>query len=122
MAKKILLIDDEEDIRGLLKELLTAEGYEVKEASNGKDGLSLMKKQKFDLVVIDFFMPGMSGREVAENRKKDPSIKGTKFMFLTVAEFGAKGQEELKKLGAKAYMKKPMDNDEFISQVNKLVK
>ena len=66
----ILIIEDEEDIRNLLLDILSSEGHEVTMASDGKEGLKIFKRRKFDVVFTDLGMPGMSGWEVASAVKK----------------------------------------------------
>ena len=66
-------------------------------------------------------MPGMSGRQLAQKIREDPKLKDTKFAFLTVAEFGESGVNELKKLGSLDYIKKSVDNEEFIKRIKKIV-
>jgi len=119
--KQILVVDDNEDIRTLVRTLLEGEGYKVAEAKGGEETLKTLKKKKFDLVLIDFFMAGMSGRELAERIRQDPKIKNTKFAFLTVAEFTKSGKKELKKLGSLDYIKKLVDNEDFKKRVKKIV-
>ena len=116
---KILIVDDEDDIRALIRTLLEEEGYEVEEASNGPEGFEKAKKNRYDLAIIDFFMPGMSGRELLEKIRADPGLKDIKTIFLTVANFSVSGQEELKKLGNSDYIQKPIDNEDFIESVKK---
>jgi signal transduction histidine kinase/ActR/RegA family two-component response regulator len=67
---RILVIDDEKDIRELIADILTMNRFEVEVASNGREGISLFKKKKFDLVFTDLGMPGMSGWQVAKEIKK----------------------------------------------------
>lgn len=66
----ILIIEDEKDIRTLLSDILSSEGHKVTMASDGKEGLTIFKRRKFDLVFTDLGMPGMSGWEVASAVKK----------------------------------------------------
>ncbi|MBI4894823.1 MAG: response regulator [Candidatus Aenigmarchaeota archaeon] len=115
----ILIIDDEGDIRLLVKSVLENEGHVVDDAPGGKEGIEKIRGKKFDLVILDFFMPGMSGREVLENIRADPKISATKVIFMTVANFSASGLEELKKLGCIDYIQKPIDNDDFVRRVSK---
>ena len=119
--KKILIVDDEKDIRLLVKTLLGDEDYKVSIAKDGKDCLALLKKKKFDLILIDFFMPGMSGRELAERIRYNPKTKNAKFAFLTVATFSKDGEKELQRLGCLDYIKKPIDNDDFKKRVKKII-
>lgn len=118
----ILIVDDEDDIRLFVKSILENEGHAVEDAPNGKDGLSKIGGKKFDLVILDFFMPGMSGREVLEKIRADPKISSTKVIFMTVANFSTSGLEELKKLGCIDYIQKPIDNDDFVRRVAKALK
>lgn len=123
MAKKILVVDDEKDARTLIRTLLEEESYLVTEAKDGKEGLAKLKKKTFDLVLIDFFMPEMSGRELAERIKRNSKTKNTKFAFLTVAQFSEKGKKELEKMGSLDYIKKPIENIEnFKKRIKKIVK
>lgn len=121
MAKKILVVDDEEDARALIKTVLEDGGYEVTEAKGGKEGLAMLKEKKFNLILIDFFMPVMTGRDLAEAIRKNKKTKTAKFAFLTVATFGKKGHEELKILGSLDYIQKPFDNEDFLKRIKKIV-
>ena len=121
VTKTILVVDDEADIRTFLKTILEDEGYSVSTAESGKDALAKLKKDVFDLVLLDFFMPEMSGRELAETIRADPKLKGTRLAFLTVAEFGAKGRDELKKLGSLDYIRKPIKIADFKKRMKKIV-
>lgn len=118
--KKILVVDDEADTRVLIRRLLEREGYQVSTAKDGNECLGRMKKEKFDLVVIDFFMK-MTGRKLAEKIRKDPKLKDAKLAFLTIAQFRAKGMEYLKNLGILDYIKKPIVNEDFVKRIKKLV-
>ncbi len=119
MAKKILVVDDEKDTRDAIKGLLEDHGYQASTAKDGKEALTLLKKKRFDLTLIDFFMPGMSGRDLAEAIRKSPKIKTAKIAFLTIARFAEKGEEELKRLGSLDYIKKPIDNEDFLKRIKK---
>lgn len=74
--KKILIVDDEKNIREALREFLTAEGYQVALAENGKSGLEKFNQESFDVVFLDVKMPGIDGVEAFHNMKsKKPDIK-----------------------------------------------
>jgi CheY-like chemotaxis protein len=120
--KKILIIDDEDDIRLAVKILLESKGYEVLEADGGKKGLVILKKGGIDLVLCDFFMPGMNGREVLENiRKMDGKLSGLKVILLTVATFGKEGMAKLKELKVADYIQKPFENKELLARIKELI-
>jgi len=75
MAKKILLVEDEEIISDLLQRKLKKEGYEVLVASDGKEGLKSMRETEPDLILLDIIMPKIGGFEVMEEMNKDPKLK-----------------------------------------------
>lgn len=122
MAKKILVVDDEPDICDVVKAILEREGFKVSPANGGPEGLKKLKKQNFDLVLIDFFMPLMSGRELLEKIRADPKLKFTRAAFLTAARFGDLGMDKIRELGALDYIQKPFDSDELVKRVKQLLK
>lgn len=73
--KKILLVDDEDNVRFVYGEELREEGYEIVSASNGEEGLQIFENERPDLVILDIHMPGMNGIEVLRRMKmKDPAV------------------------------------------------
>jgi CheY-like chemotaxis protein len=81
--KKILIVDDEEDILKVLGLRLSKAGYSVLKANNGKDALIMAKNEHPDLIVLDIMMPIMGGNEIAAELKEDPQTKDIPIMFLT---------------------------------------
>lgn len=118
--KKVLLVDDEEDIIEVLQYNLKAEGYEVLTAVNGSNALQQLVN-KPDLIVLDIMMPVMDGFEALENIRKTKGFKSTPVIFLT-----AKSSEvdEVKGLNAGAvhYLIKPVSVNTFIARVNNLLR
>lgn len=84
--QSILIIDDDEDIRELLADVLKNEGYDVLEASDGKRGLISALKHKPDLILLDILMPGQSGHEVLKKLRKDKWGKRVKVLILTALD------------------------------------
>ncbi len=117
VPKKILIVDDEVHIKMLLEqtleELEDEFGVELLTASDGEEGLEIIKNEQPDLVFLDIMMPKMNGYEVCRIVMEDDALKGIKIILLT-----AKGQEVDRKqgleLGAKMYMTKPFDPDEIL--------
>ncbi len=113
---RILVIDDEESIRELLKDFLESEGMDVVSASNGESGLNLLKEEKFDLFLLDLMMPVMSGldvlREAASEGINVPSIVITAHATVQTAV-------EAMKLGAFDYITKPFNLEEFYISVKR---
>ena len=110
---RILLIDDEEQIRSTIGALLRASGYEVSTAPDGKAGVSLFQHEPYDLVITDVLMPGMGGAEViAALRRLQPGLK-------IIASYGGglvAGSDSVataQSLGADRLLVKPFTLDEL---------
>lgn len=111
---KILIVDDEKSIRSTLKEILEYEKYEVKEAADGAEGLAMIKKEDFDLVMCDIKMPNMDGMEVlsAANEIK-PELP-----FIMISGHGTIDTAvEATKKGAYDFLQKPPDLNRLLITV-----
>ncbi|MBU4351965.1 MAG: response regulator [Nanoarchaeota archaeon] len=122
MAKTIMIVDDEKEIRDLIEMVLKSEGFKLIKASNGKDCLTKLNQYKPDLILLDFFMPDMSGRQVLEEIRKNPKTKNLKVAFLTVANFSNAGVKEIERMKALDYIKKPFKPEELVKRVKALSK
>lgn len=113
---KILIVDDEPDIRDILKIILTQENYEVIEACNGQEGLDLAKTKSPDLIILDYKMPKLDGREVCLQLKKDILLRHLPIIMLT-----GKGElsDKVKGLdaGADDYIVKPFEPQELLARI-----
>jgi len=123
MVKTVMIVDDAKDTVGMVKKLLESEGYETTYAYNGKEALKLLKKskEKPDLMLLDMFMPEMSGREVCERIRKDEELKELKVAFFTVAAFSEQGKQMLKDLKVSDYIVKPFDIDDLLRRVHRML-
>ncbi len=117
MAKKILLIEDEQIIVDLLQRKLTEEGYNVALAKDGEEGIKAMKAEKPDLILLDIVMPKMGGLEVMEEMQKNPDLK--RIPVIIVSNSGQPVElDRAKKLGAKDWLiKTEFDPQEVIEKV-----
>ncbi len=122
MAKKILIVDDEPDIILSVSHLLKNEGYEVSSAKDGAECLKSLAKGEPDLILMDFFMPGMSGRETIARIRQDPRFDGVRIIFMTVAEFREKGLNHLRQLGVSCCVMKPIGMKDMIKKVKDALK
>ena len=122
MAKKVLIVDDQEDILTSMKMLVESEGYEAKTANRGKLALKLLKQESFDLVLLDILMPEMSGMEVLVNIRKDSKLKNQKVAFLSVVKLSEPGKDIVKELKLVEYFQKPIDVVDFRKRLKKLLK
>ena len=114
--KKILIVDDEQDIVETLKFMLEAQGYECYCAYDGETGLSMAKEIIPDLMILDVMMPKMNGYKISRLIKYDAKYKDIPILMIT-----ARSQEEDKLIGqetgANEYITKPFDLDEVIEKV-----
>ena len=106
--KKILIVDDEEDILISIKELVESEGHEARTAINGGLALEMLKEEKFDLVLLDMLMPVMSGRKVLEKIRDNSNLKNQKVAFLTVVKLNKLGEKIIQKLKASMEKETPL--------------
>lgn len=119
MKNKLLLVEDEPDLRLIVSEVLTDEGYEVLKASTGLEGLNIVKTEKPDIVVADVMMPVMDGFTMAkEIRKFNSNIP---ILFLT-AKNSIDDIEEGFETGANDYIKKPFEFRELIVRIRALLR
>jgi two-component system response regulator ResD len=116
---KVLIVDDEEQLRSLVRLYLEQEGFKVDEAVNGRDALSEINKNQYDLIVLDLMMPVLDGWEVCRQIRKEN--KDIPILMLT-----AKTEVEDKlvgfDIGADDYMGKPFDPRELIARIHALLR
>src|SRR4030042_1343746 len=122
MARKIMVVDDEENVLTLVKAVLDQEGFDVTAVSSGQECLKKLKDAKPELILMDMMMPGMSGREAVERIRADPKNKAVKIIFVTVARFSEVGKETLGKLKVSDYVTKPFDNKDLVKRVRQALK
>ncbi|VVB65886.1 Chemotaxis protein CheY [Candidatus Gugararchaeum adminiculabundum] len=116
MAKTIMVVDDEPDIRETVKTILEKNGYQVVTAVTGDDCLKQLPKQKVDLILMDIMMPGTPVKDIV------PKIKGTKVCYLSVVRTSeAEKEDMLKSKNIVGFVQKPFDIKELLNTVKKLV-
>jgi CheY-like chemotaxis protein len=118
---RILLIDDDDSFRTMLRQTLAHFGHTVIEARNGKEGLELFPDAHADLLITDIVMPEKEGLEVLmELRKKQPPVK-----IIAISGGGRQGATDLlhvaKLMGAAKVLAKPFSNEDLIMAINELV-
>lgn len=120
MAKTILIVDDSASLRQVVGISLRGAGYDVIEASDGRDALAKLTGQKVHLIVSDVNMPNMDGISLVKAVKQLPAYKFTPIVMLTTETADAKkkaGQEA----GAKAWVVKPFRPEQLLAVAQKLV-
>ena len=117
--KLILVIEDEDSLRDLLKEELQAEGFDVKAAANGLEGLEKLQMFEPDLIICDRAMPSMTGYELLERiRGIYPQYKTLPFIFLT-ALTDNRDKQAVTPLKPFAYLEKPLDFDTLMATIKR---
>lgn len=118
---KILVVDDDPEILGMLDIRLGKRGYHVMSAADGEQALEQARKEKPSLVVLDVMMPRMNGWEVARALRQDPATHGIKIVMLTA--IGAQMNEMTSPLyGVDAYLDKPFQFAELESKIDELLR
>jgi two-component system cell cycle response regulator DivK len=106
MTKRILVVEDQEDLRGVLRTLLTGSGYAMLEAVDGETGVARAKSDRPDLILMDIQMPVLDGYEATRRIKADPDLAATP--VIAVSSFAMKGDEEkARAAGCDHYVTKP---------------
>lgn len=119
--KKILIIEDDEDVRKDLEIILTEEGFQVQSAKNGKCGIDLAHSHKPDLIISDIMMPEITGYDVLAALSKDKNTQAIPFIFLTAKV----EKEDIRKgmqLGADDYIFKPFTIDDILNAIKTRLK
>lgn len=119
IAKKalILVVDDDDSIRSLLKQELSDTGYHIEEAENGKQALEAVRQNKPDLIILDVMMPEMNGFDVAAILKNDPNTMDIPIIILSVIQDKIRGY----RIGVDRYLTKPIDTAKLFSEVGALL-
>ncbi|OGU13556.1 MAG: hypothetical protein A2076_16665 [Geobacteraceae bacterium GWC2_53_11] len=115
---KILIVDDDAELRSHLVDILNEEGYETDFASSGKEALEKCQAQTFDIVLMDFMMPKMSGNEaLKELRKHHPRTK----VIMITAFASVENAVDAIKNGASDYISKPFKIDDFLTTIRRVI-
>lgn len=115
MAKTIMVVDDEPDIRQSVKTVLVKNGYKVITAINGGDCLDKLKSAKPDLILMDIMMPGNPVKDVI------PKIKGIKIAYLSAVRISEAEKEALlQEKNIVDFIQKPFDIDDLLKRVKKI--
>ncbi|WP_457623082.1 response regulator [Persephonella sp.] len=113
--KKILIIDDNNHNRLLVKMVLEKKGYYVIEAQSGRDGLLKAVSEDIDLIILDMMMPEIDGWEVMEKLKDDPKTKDIPIIIFSALD-------DLESIPASGYIPKPIDINQLLQTVSEVMK
>ncbi|CAM9866660.1 unnamed protein product [Chrysoparadoxa australica] len=117
--RRVLLVDDSEDMQTLFKVLLRKEALDLEIVSNGKEAVELFEKEKFDTVFMDMNMPVMGGKEAVERMRafeKDGDRIMTHIVLLTADQY--ENDSDIKNIGFSSYIQKPLSREKILKEIN----
>jgi DNA-binding response OmpR family regulator len=120
MAHKVLTIEDQPDIRRLIRMTLEFKGFEVIEAGDGQTGLDLARQARPDLILLDVMMPGMDGLTVGKTLSQDPELCHIPVVMLSALGTAADKSAGMAS-GVQAYLVKPFSPWELLEKVGQLI-
>jgi two-component system, cell cycle response regulator DivK len=114
MTKRILVVEDQEDLRAILRDLLTASGYTIIEAIDGSEGIAKARSARPDLILMDIQLPVLDGYDATRQIKALPGLAATP--IIAVSSFAMKGDEEKARAsGCDGYVTKPYSPVQLLS-------
>jgi two-component system cell cycle response regulator DivK len=120
MSKKILVVEDAEDNRRILRDLLSMAGYDMIEAHDGAEGVAKASEHKPDLILMDIQMPVMDGYEATRRIKADPALRV--IPVIAVTSYALSGDEEKASLaGCDGYVAKPFSPRQMLAKVREII-
>ena len=123
MAKKILVVDDEPDVREYFSTLLEEEGYEAKTASNGAEAIESIRQDRPDLVALDITMPEQSGVKTYRMLKEEDEFKGIQVLIITgiASDFKQFISTRKQVPPPDGYLEKPVQPEQLAAEVKRLI-
>lgn len=119
MSKRILTIDDSRTIRDMLMVTLSGAGFNVQQANDGQEGIDVLDKETFDVVITDINMPKKDGYDVIRAMRANPAHKGVPILVLTT-EADTEKRQIAREAGATGWMVKPFDPERLVATVRKV--
>jgi two-component system cell cycle response regulator DivK len=120
MTKKILVVEDTEDNRQILRDLLSMAGYEMVEAHDGAEGVAKAAEHRPDLILMDIQMPVMDGYEATRRIKANPDLKS--IPIVAVTSYALSGDEEkTRAAGCDGYIAKPYSPRQMLAKVREIL-
>ena len=120
MSNRILVVEDQEDNRRIVRDLLTTTDYEVMEAENGEEALAAVAKQRPDLILMDIQLPVMDGYEATRRIKADPALR--EIPIIAVTSYALSGDEEkARAAGCDDFVPKPYSPRQLLAKIRKFL-
>ena len=119
---KILGIDDNEQINKMLEDVLVSLGFEYTSVNNGKEGLRLILKEQWDVVLLDLAMPKYGGKDLLSDLAKIGNLEKPKIVIFTASLISDDEVEDLKNFGVAYFLKKPVSFETLVKTLSSLEK
>jgi two-component system, cell cycle response regulator DivK len=120
MSRRILVVEDHEDNRRILHDLLTSAGYEIIQAENGKEALAAAARERPDLILMDIQLPLLDGYEATRRIKADPGLRA--IPIIVVTSYALSGDEgKARAAGCDAYVTKPYSPRALLAKIREFV-
>ena len=116
MSKRILVVEDQEDNRQIVRDLLTANDYEMTEAENGQEALAAVAKDRPDLILMDIQLPVMDGYETTRRIKADPSLSSIPVIAVTSHTLSG-DEEKARAAGCNDFVPKPYSPRQLLAKI-----
>jgi DNA-binding response OmpR family regulator len=116
---KILYVEDDHDIAEAVKILLNKQGFDVHLAHTGKDGMKIGLENEFDLILLDYMLPDITGWDIFESLRLK---KQSKFAFLTIIPTTNERLDLMKAQGLSDYIQKPFNKNELVNRIKNILK
>ena len=121
MSKRILVVEDQEDNRQIVRDLLTANDYEMTEAENGEEALAAVAKNRPDLILMDIQLPVMDGYEATRRIKADPALSS--IPIIAVTSYALSGDEEkARAAGWNDFVPKPYSPRQLLAKIREFLR
>jgi len=120
MSKTILVVEDHEDNRKILRDLLTCHGFGVIEANDGLEGVQLTRSQQPDLILMDIQLPGIDGYEATRQIKADKTVKDIPLIVVTSYALSGDSKKAFE-AGCDAYIAKPYSPRDMLAKIQKFL-
>jgi two-component system cell cycle response regulator DivK len=116
MNKRILVVEDQEDNRRIVRDLLTSAGYELIEATTGEEGVTLAETHRPDLILMDIQLPGVDGYEATRRIKANPAL--SQIPIIAVTSYALSGDDaKARQAGCDAYVAKPFSPRQLLAKI-----
>ena len=116
MTKRILVVEDQEDNRQILRDLLASADYEMDEAENGQEALDAVARQRPDLILMDIQLPIMDGYEATRRIKADPALRSIPIIAVTSHALSG-GEEKARAAGCDDFVPKPYSPRQLLAKI-----